>query len=411
MFLLRDDNKSAFKYKRIVAISAGGTGGHIFPALSIAKALIQEGFFVIFFSDRRLLNYLKKNDVLLCCEQFKVIQLCIHNAPRWKQMFMIVKDLWKCKSLLTSRVSLCLGFGGLASFPPMLFGILTFKKIIIHEQNAVMGLANRLLLPFVKKCCLTYENTARIPLRFKKKCVVTGSPLRSEIKELVYSYDNPSVNYRAFYKIDDIINLTIVGGAQACSVFDEILPQAIASLPNDIANKLYVHHQCKIENCERLKSFYTQHNIDNDVRPFFYHVGALFRESHLVISRAGASTISELTALGVPSILIPLPISANNHQYENAKILRDSNGTILLEQKTLTKDTLCQILMNLFYHDRLLAEMSYSAYKVSKINADVFMLGLINKILGISNDILYSQQVQRPSVKNIRYINDNVGLG
>ena len=400
-----------FKYKRIVAISAGGTGGHIFPALSIAKALIQEGFFVIFFSDRRLFNYLKKDDVLLCCEQFKVVKLCIHNAPRWKQMFMILKDLWNCRFLLTRRVALCLGFGGLASFPPMLFGILTFKKIIIHEQNAVMGLANRLLLPFAKKCCLTYENTSCIPLRFKKKCIVTGSPLRSEIKELVYSYDNPSVNYRAFYKIDDIINLTIVGGAQACSIFDEILPQAIAALPNELANKLYVHHQCKMENCERLKSFYTKHNIDNDVRPFFYSIGALFRESHLVISRAGASTISELTALGVPSILIPLPTSANNHQYENAKVLRDGNGTILLEQKTLTKDTLCQILMDLFYHDRLLAEMSYSAHKVSKINADVIMLGVINKTLGINNEAIFSQQAQRPSVKNIRYINDNVGLG
>lgn len=408
MRIVKEENNYSENINRVVAISAGGTGGHIFPALAIAKILIQEGFYVIFYTDKKFFNYVKQEDVFLRSGMIEIVQLTAKNASRWKQIFMIIEDLFLCKKILTKKVSICIGFGGLVSFAPVMFSILTFKKTIIHEQNAVIGLANKILLPFVSRCLISFKNTAGIRKMFRKKCVFVGNPIRDEIKKMVYNYDNPSVNYQAFYKIDDIINLTITGGSQACDTFDKIIPQAIALLPVSITNKLHVIHQCRDVNVEMLRNFYTEYGISHDVRSFFYNIGEILRASHLIISRAGSTTISEISALGVPSILIPLPTSANNHQFYNAKFLRDNNATILLEQKDLTKENLSQFLLNLFDHDKLLSELSQCCRMVSNINADMLFLNEINKILGIRDEYTSTDLTW---TKNAGYINDNVGLG
>ena len=399
--------KPKFSIKnRVIAITAGGTGGHIFPALAVAKLLIQDGFFVLFYTDKKFFNYIEKEDILFRSGMIKIIQLKAKNAPRWKQVLMIVRDFFSCYEILTKKVSICIGFGGFVSFTPMLFGIASFKKTIIHEQNAVIGKTNKILLPFVQKCLLSFKNTDGIGI-FKKKCIFTGNPIREEIKKLVYNYDNPSVNYRAFYKIDDNINLTITGGSQACDAFDILIPQAITMLPSSITNKLHVTHQCKAINVDMIESFYTNAGISHDVRPFFHNIGEVFRASHLVVSRAGSTTIAEISALGVPSILIPLPTSANNHQFYNAKFLRDNNATILLEQNSLTKESLSQLLMNLFNHDNSLFELSQFCRKLSQVNADIAVFNEIKKSLGLFE----IQNIQQNKVKNAKYINDNIGLG
>ena len=399
-------NKSRSK---VIAITAGGTGGHIFPALTIARMFLQEGYRVLFYTDKKFFNYIKSEDVIFRSEMIKLIQLKAKNTTRLKQIFIIFNDLFKCKDILTQRASVCVGFGGVVSFAPMLFGILFFKKTIIHEQNAVLGLANRILLPFVNKCCTSFTDTIGIAKCFTRKCVFTGNPIRPEIKKLVYNYDNPSVNYRAFYKIDDVINLTITGGSQACSVFDELLPQAIAMLPPSIINKLHIKHQCKHSHVDTLELYYTENGISHDVRPFFYNIGEILRASHLVISRAGSTTIAEISALGVPSILIPLPTSANNHQYHNAKFLRDNNATILLEQSHLTKESLCHLLLNLFNHDVSLFELSQCCRRLAPINADYSVFKEINKTLNI--DVCDCNTTTIMHAKDARYINDNIGLG
>ena len=404
--LVEANSKINMKQK-IIAISAGGTGGHIFPALALAKNLINEGYFVYFFTDKKFFNYVNKNDILLNCEMFKVKILSLKNASRIKQIIMIIIDLWKSRTIITKDISLCIGFGGIVSFPPMLLSILFFKKTIIHEQNAVMGLANRILLPFVDKCLLSFENTKKISSFFKKKCIYTGCPIRDNVKKLVYNYDNPSVNYRAFYKIDDLINLTITGGSQACKIFDEIIPDAIELLPNSILNKMFIHHQCKEKNCDYLENKYTRVGVSHEVKPFFDNLPELLRGSHLVISRAGSSTINEISALGIPSILIPLPTSANNHQYENAKVLRDNNGAILLEQNTITKETISMLLVDLFENDRLLSDLSFGCRKIAKINADVEIVNIINKMI-LKKE---TKQIKISNKTRIKYINDNVGLG
>ena len=408
MRILKNEKNDYNKVSRVVAIAAGGTGGHIFPAIAIARLLMQDGFYVIFYTDKKFFNCFRQEDILFKSGMIKIVQLRSKNAARWKQIIMIIRDFFSCIDILRKKVSICIGFGGFVSFTPMLFGILTFKKTVIHEQNAVIGLANRLLLPFVSRCFLSFKETSGISDKFVKKCVFTGNPIRDEIKKLVYNYDNPSVNYKAFYKIDDIINLTVVGGSQACKVFDEIIPQAILSLPPAILKKLHVFHQCKAVNVDMLGNFYKQYGISCDVCSFFYDIGDVFRASHLVISRAGSTTIAELSALGVPSILIPLPTSANNHQFCNAKFLRNNNATIMLEQQDLAKDVLSQLLFNLFAHDQLLFELSQSCRKLAKIDSDVVIFNEIKKMLGFEDR--YDEK-SKINTKNVRYINDNVGLG
>ena len=396
------------KYKnRYVAIGAGGTGGHVFPAIAVAKKLIEHNYRVLFFTDKRSFEYIKQYSSLLNNNAFTIVFLTSKNAPRWKQFFMIIRDLWRCRFILTERVSLCIGFGGLVSFPVILFGILTFKITIIHEANAVMGLANRLLLPFVRVCLTSFEETKKIPKKYKKtKIINVGMPIRDEIKKYVYNQDNPSVNYRMFYKIEDIINITIFGGSQASDVFDKIIPQAITLLPNHISNKLHIIHQCRKENCNAVAEKYANANITAKVAPFFNNVGDLMRQSHLMIARAGSSCLAEITSLGVPSILIPLPSAKDNHQYENAKCLSNNNGAMLIEQNTLTPERLCEMLKHLLEHDALLYEMSVVAKKYSSVYADLKILAVINRCLGYEEDIEISS-----NLANVRYINDNVGLG
>ena len=392
---------------RHVAIAAGGTGGHFFPAIAVAKKLIENNYRVLFFTDLRCVKYIDKEHQLLESGVFNVVLLGSKNAPRWKQLFMILNDLWKCRIIIKEGIPLCIGFGGLVSFPVVLFSILTMRRTIIHEQNSVIGLANKLLLPFVRLCLTSFEDTKGISKYTKKRKVIcVGIPIRDSIKKYIYQYDNPSVNYRVFYKIDEKINLTIFGGSQATDVFDTIIPKAISMLPNDITTKLFVRHQSRPDNHDEVLSSYINEGIACEVKNFFDDAGQIMRESHLVIARSGATTLFEIMALGVPSILIPLPTSANNHQYENAKFLSNKNASILMEQNTLTAEKLAMMLEGLFTHDALLAEMSQCCRKLANVYADIKFLAIIDRCLGYLTDI----EIKSPSF-NARYINDNVGLG
>ena len=395
-----------FKKNQTIAISAGGTGGHIFPALAVAKSLLKEGYKVIFFTSKNFYKYVRVDDIKI--DGLVIVQLSCHNASRWKQFFMILRDLWTCRIISTRKVCLCIGFGGLVSFPPLLYGILTRKKCIIHEQNAVLGLANRLLLPFVRLCLLTFEETKKIPTAFKHKIVVVGNPVRQEIKDLVFNFDNPSVNYKAFFSLDDNINLSIIGGSQASKAFDEIVPLSISQLPDDIKQKLFVSHQCKEANVMIVKNIYNSANVKNDVRPFFFNIGELMRSSHLIIARSGATSIAEIASLGIPSILIPLPTATDDHQFENAKILRDIGGTIVLEQGILKPNILSKTLEDLFRKESSLFEMCKNTRKISQkyFYADTKICMIINKLLRGDDNFNIQIDTQDPS-----YIADNRGLG
>ncbi len=177
-------------------------------------------------------------------------------------------------------------------------------------------------------------------------------------------------------------------------------------LSNNIANKLNIIHQCRIENIDKILTKYISNGITSTVKPFFENIGDIMRRSHLIIARAGASTISEITAIGAPSILIPLPTAADNHQYENAKILSNKNATILLEQKELTPERLADALNNLFTHDILLSEMSAYCLKCANFYADIKIIAIINKILGYENNIEIKSNLSNPN-----YINRNTGIG
>ena len=405
---LENSNSTKRRQKRrIIAIAAGGTGGHLFPALVVAKRMLEEGYKVIFFSDKRAMRFLNDDNPIFTFDAFKVVMLESQNAPRWQQFFMILKDMWKCRIIFTERASLCIGFGGLISFPAMLFSILTFRKTIIYDPNSVFGLANRLLAPFVNLILLGFHDTARLNKFYKRKCIFIGGIVRDEIKSLVYNMDNPSVNYRAFFKIEDTINITILGGSQAASVFDKVIPEALAALPNDITNKLFVRHQCKAGNEDIVENRYMAAGIAHEVRPFYHNVAEIMRGSHLLIARSGANTVFEIMALGVPSILIPLPTAADDHQFLNAKALRDVNGAILIEQNGITKEKLATTISHLLKHDFLLAEMSKIAHEQSDLYADMKFRTIINHILGYDDNF----DMGEIKLSNARYINNNTGIG
>ena len=391
---------------RYVAIGSGGTGGHLFPAISIAKKLIENQYKVLFFTDDRGLKYIKQYPELLESQVFNIIILSSGNYSKIKKCFNLIRDLFKCIAIIRYRIPLCIGFGGIVSFPVIVFGILTFRKTIIHESNAVLGFANRLLLPFVNVCLTSFEETKKITKIFNKKVICVGTPIRDEIKKNIYQYDNPSVNYRFFYKINDTINLTIFAGSQATEVFDFVIPHTLGLLSNNLINKLNVIHQCRKDNIDIVMGSYLSNGITAKVKPFFENVGEIMRQSHLVIARAGASTLSELMSLCVPSILIPLPTAKDNHQLENARFLSNRNCAILLQQNTLTPERLAELLTNLFERDFLLSEMSMCCRKYSNIYADVKIISIIESILG------YESKIEiKSNLLNVKYINDNIGLG
>ena len=312
--------------KRIM-IMAGGTGGHIFPALAVAKQLSKEGWDVFWLGTHNGLE-----SKIIPANQITIDWLPV-TGIRGKNWFAKIKAIYNLgnaclharKILQKRQPHVVLGMGGFVSAPGGLMAKMLKIPLVIHEQNRVPGTANRLLAKIANRVLEAFPNS------FEKniKAEYTGNPLR---EEFINQHKQKKLKTSNISK-----KILIVGGSQGAQILNQIVPKAIAQFANII-----VQHQSGSAMLEEVTNHYQSLAVDAKVNDFIDDIAAAYQWADLVICRAGAMTISELSAMSKPAILIPLPNAIDDHQTLNARYLSEAGAAILLPQKQLTVESLIE---------------------------------------------------------------------
>ncbi|WP_420405974.1 undecaprenyldiphospho-muramoylpentapeptide beta-N-acetylglucosaminyltransferase [Nisaea sp.] len=294
-----------------VILAAGGTGGHIFPALSLGQALTQRGIRVALVTDDRGGRYEGEN------REIAVRRIRAASPSKGgvtgKAKAIVELGIGALQAALHMRklgAAIAVGFGGYPSVPTVRAAAFLGLPTVLHEQNAVLGRANRFLAPHASKIATSFREMTNLSERETAKCHFTGNPVRDSVLALrgekVASSDGP-------------VNLLVFGGSQGATVFSHVVPAGIAELPEPLRKRLRITQQSRAEDIERVKADYQHLGVAADIRAFFDDLPDRMASADLVIARSGASTIAELTTLGRPSILVPYPSAADDHQTANAR--------------------------------------------------------------------------------------------
>ena len=311
-------------------IATGGTGGHIFPALSLAKNLIKKNYDIILTTDKRGLNYLGDTS------QINLKKITSSPLVKKNILTLIQSILIICYSTLKSlfllslnRPHIIIGMGGYSSFPVCIAAAILKIKFIIYENNLIIGRANKYLLNFAEKIFVSYKDLEGIGEKNLKKIIVVGNIIREEIIQLNL-YDDLKNKL-------DTINILVLGGSQGAKIFAEKLPKVFKDL-KESGISLRVYQQCQLNQKNDLSKFYKNENIKFEIFSFTDKISDYYIKSNLVITRSGASALGELINVKIPLIAIPLPTSADNHQYKNAKFYEKKGMCFLLEEKNISEN-------------------------------------------------------------------------
>ena len=336
----------------VIVLSAGGTGGHLFPAQALAGVLARRGRGIVVMTDTRFANYA----TAFPNARIETVPSSPFNAVTapFKIMAGIAVAFTK---LLKLKPVAVVGFGGYPSVPVMLAASLARLPTAIIEQNAVVGRANRLVMNRVKVVAAAFP-IARFAPNDKSKIVLTGNPLRPEVEALWGApYDVPQSS--------GPLRLLVFGGSQGARAMSEIVPAALTRLPHDLKRRLSVVQQCRPEDMETVRQIYANAEIRCELQSFFADLPRRMADSHLVIARSGAGTVAELMAIGRPAILVPLPGALDDNQTPNADLLARAEAGWRVAQAELTPDALAQMLIKIFAEPRDLARRAACAHAIA----------------------------------------------
>lgn len=336
-----------------VMLAAGGTGGHLFPAYALAEALGRRGIAVDLVTDTRGDRY---GTGFPARNVYQVPSGTGGSAIKAAMAAVQLSRGVAAAHRLLGEVQpgLVLGFGGYPTFPPLLAAKLRGISTAVHEQNAVLGRANKMLAGRVDAIATSFAVTKGLDGALLAKARHTGNPVRDIVVTAAarhYWRPEPSQPFE----------LLVFGGSQGAKYFSDIVPPALTLLPPAIRARLRVTQQARIEDLDRVKAAYAAIGIDAEVAAFFKDLPTRMAAAHLIIGRAGASTVAELTVIGRPAILVPLPHSLDNDQLHNALMLAQTGAAWCLEQKDLTPERLATELETLVMRPGLLATAANAA--------------------------------------------------
>lgn len=316
-----------------IVISAGGTGGHMFPAEALALDLINRGYHVTLITDKRGAKYKDfANGIPL-----HVIQAAgLHSGVISKVKTVLslgIGYLQAAKLLKKIKPNVVVGFGGYPAFPAVYAA--TKKKIptIIHEQNAILGRANAFLAPKVDRIAIAWPQIDGIENADIMRSVVTGNPVRPDISAL---YAKPYPNLEQ----DGLLKILVMGGSMGARIFSQVLPEMVAMLPAAQQSRLLIVQQCRKEDIEDVQKAYVESNIQFELKTFFDDVPSQLEKCHLFIGRSGASTVSEVATAGRPAIFVPYPHHADQQQKRNANAVFDAGGAWVMTEEGFTANAL-----------------------------------------------------------------------
>lgn len=352
------------KQKPTVFFSAGGTGGHIFPALAVAKLFLDDYNVVWIGASTGLENeIIPKNNILL--ETIKISGLRKKGFLKMAIMpFKLFYAFFQALRLIQKyRPKVIVGFGGYATFPICLMGRVLGVPVLIHEQNAVPGLSNKVLAKLASIIMVAFDNVLE-----SAKTVVVGNPVRPEILAI----EAPETRYS---NKNGGLNVLIIGGSLGAKIFNEILPLVFAK----VSNLAKITHQVGRGDKSSVEEAYKKCGVNANIVNFIDDMADAYTEADLIICRAGASTVSEVAVVGVAAIFVPYPYAVDDHQYYNAKYLVNASAAKLIKQADLTVDALAEVINNLDRH--LCQAMAINGRKVAKSSSSNDIYQLIIKLI------------------------------
>lgn len=319
-----------------IVIAAGGTGGHFFPAEALAAELLERGERVVLLTDARSGGL--ASPVFARTEKHVVAGAGLAGrgvSRAAKGALALARGVVQARGILRGlKPGAVVAFGGYPSVPPVLAAAMLLGAkplVVLHEQNAVLGRANRFLSRFADLLALNFADTQRLPENVKT--IVVGNPVRPAITAL-YG--------QGYVAPEQRIELLVVGGSLGAKIFSSLVPAALALLPASLRARLHVTQQCRADDAEAARLVLEEAGIEAELSPFFTDVAALLQRAHLIIARAGASTVAEIAVAGRPAIFIPLPGAIDDHQRANADALAAHGGALRLDQAGLTPEILAK---------------------------------------------------------------------
>lgn len=340
-------------------IAAGGTGGHMFPALALARELQQRGREVALLTDRRGARFVGPG---LTCHLIVAASPTGSMTARLAGVAALLRGLVQCLMLFARlRPAAAACFGGYASVAPALAAAAGRRPLMLHEQNAVLGRANRFVGRFAARLALSFEHTERTSEIGPDRLVVTGNPVRSEFSVQTDRYTAPGP--------DAPVRLLVLGGSQGARIFSDVLPAAVALLPETLRSRLQVRQQCRPEDLDRVRTAYAAIGSTVELATFFDDVPRLLGEADLIVSRSGASTIAEILTVGRAAVLVPYAHAADDHQRANAEHLAHAGAAEVLIERGLTPGSLAERLRLCLDNPQRLDRMAARARALARPDA------------------------------------------
>ena len=347
------NNLKNCKRKKVLMFVAGGTGGHIYPSLSLITKMKDFNFLI--FTDERGRGYYE-NYFIKTKLNYKIFCNKVTSPSNKKiinkiiALFQLFSSLVKSLSILAvQKPDMAIGFGGYPTVAPMLAAKFFSIPSIIHEQNAIIGRGNKLLSKITNKLALSFVKTKNI--ENIKNIIFTGNPVRTEFEEIGNNYLYQQTSKKSF-------TILIYGGSLGASYFSKELTSVICSLPEEIKKSIKIIQQVRIEDLENVRNNYKTHKIDAEVSTFFQNIFKKFQLSHLIITRSGGSSVAEILASCRPAIFIPLPNSFENHQFENAKFFEINKCGWIFDQIKNSENDLQNLIKDIFKNQKKIISTS-----------------------------------------------------
>lgn len=355
---------------KTVLIMAGGTGGHVFPALALAEKLQVAGQRVLWLGTRKGIEakLVPNAGIALHFLSVEGVRgrgvLGLVKAP-----FLILLALLQSMGVIRrERVDLVVGFGGFASGPGGLAAFLMRKPLVIHEQNAIAGTTNRLLMRLTRHQLMAFPGALPVG-------ELVGNPVRDTILAL----PEPRARYSTRSAEKARIRLLILGGSLGARAINQLVPRALAELPVD--DRPDVWHQAGKAHAEETLATYLEHQVNARVDAFIEDMASAYAWADVIVCRAGALTIAELTAVGVAALLIPLPTAIDDHQTWNARYLKDSEAALVFAQADLSEEKLATLLLTELRDRTLLLAMAENAHRLAMADASARMADYCLEVL------------------------------
>lgn len=358
---------------RSYVLAAGGTGGHMVPAAALAAELAKRGHKVALVSDDRGVRFPGLFDGIethvlpagrLGGGPLGYLRAAGRIMAGRSMALRLFKDL---------RPSAVIGFGGYPALPTLLAAFRAGIPTVIHEQNAVLGRVNRFVAGRVSAIATSYDEVERMKPRWARKTHLIGNPVREAVLAL---RDRP-------YPIVDeegIFRVLVTGGSQGATVLSKVVPDGLALLPVHFRRRLQVTHQARIEDIDAVRAKYQAHGIPADVSTYITDMPEALAWAHIVIARAGASTIAELTAAGRPAILVPLPSATDDHQTANAREITNAGGARTISQRAFNATELAKQIQKLGLDGQALENAAARAKSVGRPHAASDLADLVESI-------------------------------